>query len=97
LSYFQQKATIAPHIAFVHGIASSFFARRVKIVPSISRTASFAESVAVAQSAQLVQSVYSIVGVLAALNRLSFSTFEFKRARLYEYRKRALLTGRNPT
>jgi len=28
----------------------------------------------------LVQSVYSIVGVLAALNRLYFSTFEFKRA-----------------
>jgi hypothetical protein len=28
----------------------------------------------------LVQSVYGIVGVLAALNRLYFSTFEFKRA-----------------
>jgi hypothetical protein len=28
----------------------------------------------------LVQSVYSVVGVLAALNRLHFSTFEFKRA-----------------
>jgi hypothetical protein len=28
----------------------------------------------------LVQSVYSLVGVLAALNRIYFSTFEFKRA-----------------
>jgi hypothetical protein len=28
----------------------------------------------------LVQSVYSVIGVLAALNQLHFSTFEFKRA-----------------
>jgi hypothetical protein len=31
----------------------------------------------------LVQSVYSIVGVLAALNRVYFSTFEFKRAAVF--------------
>jgi hypothetical protein len=34
----------------------------------------------------LAQSVYSIVGVLAALNRLYFSTFEFKRANQFTSR-----------